>query len=629
MIELSVSGLTKSFQVGNQILCGLSFQVDTGERVGLLGRNGAGKTTLFRILTGELEPDEGDVVLAPGRRIGLISQIPVYPPEYTVELVLETAFQRLRDLEQKMKVLTGKMEQGDTDPDLLEQYDKICAAFQAAGGYDTATALNKVCNGLGISPEMRAQLFDELSGGERTRVNLARLILEDTDVLLLDEPTNHLDLRATEWLEDYLEKFHGTVLAISHDRWFLDRVVQRIVELRDGQAELYPGNYSFYVQERQHREQERLRQYEKEQEEIQRLQETARKMHEHNTEHLHKRAFSIEKRIERIQSMDRPARRRAMKAAFGEMEFHGDLIFEVNNLSKSFDQRTLFSGVNLQVIGGERVALLGDNGAGKSTFLKLLLREMNPDSGAIRFGPSVKVGYLPQIVEFSHPERTLVDTMLYETNCSTQAARDRLGAFLFRGEDVFKPVSALSGGERSRLRLCILMGQQINLLILDEPTNHLDIDSREWIESALEDYGGTLLFVSHDRYFIRRFASRVWMLDNGAITDYKGTYDQYLQYVQRQAAFAPPAAKVPVEKKEKPKRPGGTKQLEKQVSAAERQVEQAEGQLEQLNQEMEQYACDYVKLQELGEQRSRLEQQLADLYETWEELAAQLEDAKG
>lgn len=629
MIDISVSGLVKEFEVGNKILDGLSFQVDTGERVGLLGKNGAGKTTLFKILTGELDWDEGEIALAPGKRIGLISQIPVYPPEYTVEMVLNTAFDRLTAMEEEMGELTRRMEAGENDPVLLRRYDTLSASFEAGGGYDTVTALNKVCNGLGISRDMREQFFDDLSGGERTRVNLARLILEDTDILLLDEPTNHLDLHATEWLEEYLDKFRGTVLAISHDRWFLDRVVSRIVELEHGKAEFYSGNYSFYVVEKQRRYEEKQRQYEKEQAEIQRLRETARKMHEHNTELLHKRAFSIEKRIERIQTTARPDKARSMKAAFGEKEFHGDEVFTIKGLAKGFDGRTLFSGVDLEVVGGERIALLGDNGTGKSTFLKILLGEEQPDAGKIRFGPTIKVGYLPQIVQFDHPERNLVDTMLYETNCTTQTARDRLGAFQFRGEDVFKPVSALSGGERSRLRLCILMDQKINLLVLDEPTNHLDIASREWIESAVEDYDGVLLFVSHDRYFIDRFAGRVWMLEDGQITDFKGTYAQYKEKLARKAAA--PAAKEPeakTEKKEKPKRTGGTKMLEKEVAAAEREVEKAEIRMDELTQAIEENAVDYLKLQELYEQRNALEDEIAHLYAVWENLAAELEEAR-
>lgn len=632
MIDISVSGLVKEFEAGNKILDGLSFQVDTGERVGLLGKNGAGKTTLFKILTGELDWDEGEITLAPGKRIGLISQIPVYPSGYTVETVLNTAFDRLTAIEEEMDGLTRRMEAGENDPALLRRYGALSAAFEAAGGYDTATALNKVCNGLGISRDMREQLFDDLSGGEKTRVNLARLILEDTDILLLDEPTNHLDLHATEWLEEYLDKFHGTVLAISHDRWFLDRVVARIVELENGRAEFYSGNYSFYVVEKQRRYEEKLKQYEKEQAKIEQLEKAAEQLRVwaySGMDKTYRRAKSMEKRIERMRTTDKPTKDKAMTAAFGEREFHGDEVFTVKALAKEFDGRTLFSDVNLEVTGGERITLLGDNGTGKSTFLKILLGEERPDAGKIRFGPTVKVGYLPQIVQFDHMERNLVDTMLYETNCTTQAARDRLAAFQFRGEDVFKPVSALSGGERSRLRLCILMDQKINLLVLDEPTNHLDIASREWIESAVEDYEGALLFVSHDRYFIDRFAGRVWMLEDRKITDFRGTYAEFKAKQERKASVPPKQPEPKPEKKEKPKRAGGTKMLEKQVAAAEREVGKAEIRMDELCQAMEANAADYLKLQEIEEERAALEEELAHLYAVWESLAAELEEAQG
>ena len=634
MIEISVSNLSKEFEVGNKILDGLSFQIDSGERVGLLGHNGAGKTTLFKILTGELDYDEGEIAIAPGRRIGLISQIPVYPPLYTVEMVLNTAFERLKAIEAEMIELTKRMEAGESDPAILRRYDALTVSFEAGGGYDTDTALNKVCNGLGISRDMREQYFDDLSGGERTRVNLARLILEDTDILLLDEPTNHLDLHATEWLEEYLDKFKGTVLAISHDRWFLDRVVSRIVELQNGKAEFYSGNYSFFVVEKQRRYEERLKQYEKEQAKIEQLEKAAEQLRLWafmGNDKTYRRAKSMEKRIERMRTTDKPTKAKAMTATFGEREFHGDEVFTVKGLTKGFDGRTLFSGIDLEVLGGDRIALLGDNGTGKSTFLKILLGEEAADGGTMRFGPTVKIGYLPQIVQFSHPERNLVDTMLYETNCSAQEARDRLAAFQFRGENVFKPVASLSGGERSRLRLCILMDQKINLLILDEPTNHLDIASREWIESAVEDYEGVLLFVSHDRYFIDRFANRVWMLENQQITDFKGDYESFKERQARLAQLQL-AAKQPEpkpEKKEKPKRTGGTKMLEKQVAAAERDVEKAEIRMDELTREMEENASDYLKLQELEEQRAALEDELAHLYAAWENLAAELEEARG
>ena len=632
MIDIAISGLVKEFEVGKKILDGLTFQVDSGERVGLLGKNGCGKTTLLRILTGQLDWDEGEVVLAPDKRVGLISQIPVYPAGYTVEDVLDTAFRPLREMEEEMEQLAARMERGE-DPALLRRYDQLTAAFEAGGGYDTDTRKNKVCSGLQIGPGMREQLFDRLSGGEKTRVNLGRLILEDTDILLLDEPTNHLDLKATEWLEEYLDKFKGTVLAVSHDRWFLDRVVDRVIEIQEGKAEFYSGNYSFYVVEKERRYQEKLKQYEKEQAKIQQLEKAAEQLRiwaYSGNDKIFKRAQSMEKRIERMRTTDRPTRERKMEVRFGEREFRGDEVLTIKGLSKSFGQRALFSGVDLEVVGGERIALLGDNGTGKSTLIKILMGEEGPDEGKIRMGPTVKIGYLPQIIHFDHPERSLLDTMLYELDCTAQTARNRLASFKFRGEDVFKPVSALSGGERSRLRLCMLMDEKINLLILDEPTNHLDIQSREWIEEAVEEYEGNLLFVSHDRYFIDRFATRVWVLEDGQVTDFRGSYGEYRAARERKQAQAVPApAAAPAEKKEKPRRPGGTKNLEKEVAAAERAVAKAEEQMYELGLQIEEAASDYLKLQELYEQREALEEEILKLYGTWERLSAELEEARG
>ena len=635
MIDIQLTGLVKEFEVGRKILDGFSLQVDTGERVGLLGRNGAGKTTIFRIITGEVEADEGTVTIAPGKRVGLISQIPVYPEGYTVEDVLDTAFERLHNIERELAELGMKMGDHPTQS-VMERYDKLTAAFEAGGGYHTKTQLNKVCNGLAIDQDMRGRLFSALSGGEKTRINLARLILEDTDILLLDEPTNHLDLNATEWLEEYLERFPGTVLAISHDRWFLDKVVRRVVELQDGKAELYSGNYTFYVEEKERRYQERLRQYEKEQAKIAQLEQAAQQMRLwafQGNDKQYKRAINMEKRIERMNTTAKPTREKKMTTRFGEREFHGDEAMVVTGLSKHFGDRTLFSDLNLEVAGGERIALLGDNGTGKSTFLKILMEEEAPDQGSIYLGPSIRVGYLPQIIHFDHPERNLVDTMLYAQNCTTQEARDRLASFRFRGDDVFKSVSTLSGGEQSRLRLCMLMDSKINLLVLDEPTNHLDIDSREWMEEAVAEYGGNLLFVSHDRYFIEKFATRVWMLEDGKIQDFRGTYGEFRAWRERQAQLKNAAkAQVQPEKpkaEEKPKRSGGTKELEKQVRSAERAVEKAEIRLDELTGELEAAASDYLKAQELYEERSRLEDELAHLYTQWENLAAQLEEAKG
>ncbi len=631
MIEISVNGLKKSFEIGNNILDGITFQVETGERVGLLGRNGAGKSTLFRILTGELDADEGDVVIARNRRLGLISQIPIYPVGFTVEDVLQTAFSRHRKLSEEMERLTAAMAAGDSSEETLRRYGELAAKFEGIGGYDTDTAVSKVANGLSISKEMRAQLFDSLSGGEKTRVNLGRLILEDTDVLLLDEPTNHLDLHAVEWLEDYVRRFKGTVVTISHDRYFLDRTINRVIEVCDGKAEFYPGNYSFYAIEKERRYLEKLRRYEKEQAEIQRLTETATKMHEHGTELLHKRAFSIERRIERIRQTEKPTRARSMTNRFGEKEFFGDEVMQVRDMDKSFGDRQLFHGVDLRVEGGERIALIGDNGTGKSTLLKILMDEEQPDRGWVKYGPTVRTAYLPQIIHFDQPGRNLVDTMLYaKRGMSTQTARDRLGSFNFRGEDVFKPVSVLSGGEQSRLRLCMLMDEEINLLVLDEPTNHLDIDSREWIEEAVEAYEGTLLFVSHDRYFINRFATRIWELEDGVITDYPVPFGRYKEIKEREKALAYAQPQPKSEKKAdkpKPAPKGGKAQqaARKQLTICEREMEKLEGEIRALESELEANACDYEKYSALYAQKEALDGQLLELMGRWEKLAEEAE----
>ena len=629
MIDISVSNLVKEFEVGNKILNGLTFQVDTGERVGLLGPNGCGKTTLLRILTGVMDYDEGDVVLAPGKRLGLISQIPVYPAGYTVEDVLATAFEPLHRMEGEMTQLATEMAQGNTDPAVMSRYDKLTAAFEAAGGYDTQTKTNKVCNGLSIPQAMREQLFDKLSGGEKTRVNLARLILEDTDILLLDEPTNHLDLRATEWLEEYLEKFKGTVLTVSHDRYFLDKVVDRIIEIQEGKAEFYSGNYSFYAVEKERRYEEKLKQYEKEQAKIQQLEKAAEHLRTwaySGMDKTFKRAQSMEKRIERMRVTDRPKKERKMEVRFGEREFRGDEVLTIKNLKKSFGDRTLFSDVNLEVAGGERIALLGDNGTGKSTLIKILMGEEEPDSGKLRMGPTVKIGYLPQIIHFSHPERSLVDTMLYDLDCTAQTARNRLAAFKFRGEDVFKPVSALSGGEQSRLRLCMLMDDEVNFLILDEPTNHLDIASREWIEEAVEAFDGTLLFVSHDRYFINRFATRVWELEEQRITDYPMGFARYRKIKAEQSAKKAEPEKAVKEKSltEKPQRGNKNQQAaRRQLTICEREIAQQEEALAALDARLEEAASDYEKYSALYTEKEAQEQKLTELMERWEALAAE------
>ncbi len=618
MVDIQVKNLTKFFVIGENLLQGLSFDIQEGERVAILGRNGCGKTTLFKILTGEMDYDDGEVYINPNKRLGLISQIPKFPDGYTVEDVLRSAYRELYAIRKKMERLERQMESGDGD--VLREYDDLSNRFSSGGGYEMDVEVDKICNGLAITQEQRRQDFASLSGGEKTRMNLARLLLEKTDILLLDEPTNHLDLHSVEWLEGYIKTFKGTVLAISHDRYFIDQIAQRVIEIVDGHGEFYSGNYSFYMDEKQARFDLQMKQYETEQAKLKQLGYTVERMKGWgiNNRTLYRRAMSIQHRMERIRKTERPKQERTMKATFGQKEFNGDVVLTVKNLEKSFGDRTLFSQVNLRVEGGERIALLGDNGTGKSTFIKCLLGEEG-FQGKITFGPTVKWGYLPQIIHFDHPERTLYDTMLYEKNCTPQVARDRLGQFLFSGEDVFKTVGTLSGGEQSRLRLCMLMDEKINLLILDEPTNHLDIASREWVEAAIEEFEGVLIFVSHDRYFIEKFAERIWDLQDGVIRDYPCGYGKYrsiLEHEKMAKQALPTGGKEKKEKKEKPK--GGTKDQEKLVRRLEREIEKQEQAIAALDEQIEAAAADYQELTRLLGEKEAGENQLMELMEQWE-----------
>jgi len=624
MVDIAVKNLTKFFVIGENLLEGLSFEIQEGESVAILGRNGCGKTTLLNILTGQMDFDDGEVYVNPNKRLGLISQIPRFPDGYTVEDVLRSAFSDLTRAKRRMEELEQQMASG-TNEEQLREYDMLVNRFQSGGGYEMDVEVDKICNGLGIQPEQRCQTFSSLSGGEKTRVNLARLLLEKTDILLLDEPTNHLDLRSVEWLEEYINNFKGTVLAISHDRYFIDRVAKRVIEIVDGHAEFYSGNYSFYITEKQARFDLQMKQYEQEQAKLKQLGYTVERMKGWgiNNRTLYRRAMSIQHRMERMKKTEKPKTERTMRATFGEKDFSGDVVFKMKNVSKAFGDRTLFSDVNLNVAGGERIAILGDNGTGKTTFIKCLLGDEDC-AGKIQFGPTVKWGYLPQIIHFAHPERSLYDTMLYEKNCTPQTARDRLGAFMFQGEDVFKQVGNLSGGEQSRLRLCMLMDEKINLLILDEPTNHLDIASREWVEAAIEEFEGVLLFVSHDRYFIEKFAERIWLLEDGRIRDFACGYNKYRSILEHEEAAKFPVTAPVKQKKEKPR--GGTKETEKLIRRLEREIEKQEQLIALFDEKIEAAAADYQELTRLLGEKDAAEAVLLEQMEAWEEAQASLED---
>ncbi len=643
-IDIEVRNVTKAFVIGQNILEHLSFEVLRGEHVGLLGKNGAGKTTVLRMLTGRIEPDYGTAMVAQGRRAGLMSQIPRFPETYTGEDVLRDALKRFDRMRAQMAALEHELGEDPSESN-LSRYDRLRTEFEVAGGYDAERNLNVIANGLGVTAELRARPFRELSGGEQTRINLARLLLEDTDILLLDEPTNHLDMAGVEWLEKYVKSFKGTVLVVSHDRYFLDQTVTRIVEIKNKRAEIYNGNYSFYEVERERRYLEEMRRWEKDEAEIKRLSQSRDRLYQWGTgnKNLMKKSFAIQSRIDRIQrdQVERPNKEKRMKVLFKEQDFRADELLVLRGLSGGYEDKVLFHDVNLLVEGDERIAILGDNGAGKTTFLNTLLGILPPMTGYALKGPAVKLAYLPQLVRFEDPNLSLYDEMLYHGGFEPQEARDRLGAFGFSGDDVFKPLFTLSGGEQRRLKLCILMKEEINLLILDEPTNHLDIASREWIESALDSYSKALIFVSHDRYFINRYANRIWEMRGGELHEYKCGYETFKEQThlreererqQRKREIQEEHAEKREEKQrqreERLKKPN-LKNIQRNVLRLEKEIADLEARLEELATAQAEAASDYEKLMQLSETQAALERELEEKMASWEELSETAEDLKG
>lgn len=619
MIDISVRELNKSYGA-NEILKGITFDVNRGERVGLIGDNGSGKTTLFKILCGELDYDSGEVHIAPNTRIGMIQQIPDYAPNLTVQQVLRDAFSYIDELDAKIKRLELQMEVYHDD-DLLKRYGELTARYEHLGGYEIDTQIEKTANGLGISEAMRAQLFSELSGGEKTRISLARAILQNTDILLLDEPTNHLDVDAVEWLENYLSSYEGTVVIISHDRYFLDRTVKRIIELEDTEIFFYPGNYSYYMEEKQARYLEQKKKYEAEQKKIAQLEFTAQRLHGWGmgNKRLQVRAFAMERRIERLRKTEKPKEHKnTLKASFTERGFHGDEVFITRDIHHSFGDRVILDNINLKMKNGDRIALIGANGSGKTTFLNILVNNIKAQGGAIKFGPSVKAGLLPQVVKFEDEGRNLVDTLIYALNLTPASARNHLAAFDFTGDEVFEKVSTLSGGERSRLMLCLLMAREINLLILDEPTNHLDIISREWIEEAIYRFEGPLLFVSHDRYFLNKFTNKIWALENGKIEEFEGNYEAYRDMCARREIYRQSAPAVQKKTEEKPKT--RSKNTEKKIALLEREIAQLEEKLKEIDGLMLEAGSDYARIEELMANQAECNEKLESLYDEWGEL---------
>ena len=629
---LSCSNICKSFGE-NDILKQVSFHIEDHEKAAIVGINGAGKSTLLKVLIGKLNADDGVVTWAKGASIGYLAQHQdlegaetIYDALLEVKKPVIQMEARIRSLELEMKSASG-----DELETKLSEYSRLNHEFEMADGYSYQSEITGVLKGLGFTEDEFSKPITALSGGQKTRVSLGKLLLTKPDILLLDEPTNHLDMESIAWLETYLRNYSGAVIIVAHDRYFLDRTVTRIIEIQDGKAEFYSGNYSFYAIEKERRYQERMKQYLKEQAKIAQLEKAAEQMHLWafmGNDALHKRAFSMEKRIERMRTTAKPTKARKLEARFQSREFKGDEVLQIKGVSKAFGEKRLFEDVYLRCEGGERIALLGENGTGKTTLLNMLTGSERPDSGVIRLGPAVKAAYLPQVIHFEHPERSILDTMLYELDITPQSARNRLAAYQFTGEDVFKSVSVLSGGELSRLRLCMLMDESINLLILDEPTNHLDIDSREWLEQAVEAFDGTLLFVSHDRYFINRFATRVWELAGGVITDYPMGFAQYRQAKEEERAAAAAAVQVQSAAPKKNGSRGNRAQqaAKKQLTICETAIARLEADSARLEAEMAENACDAEKLNALYQEQQDVQKRLEQEMERWEELSLQAEE---
>ncbi|WP_341480092.1 ribosomal protection-like ABC-F family protein [Paenibacillus dendrobii] len=613
------------------VLSDINLEISHGEKAALIGRNGSGKTTLFHLLKGEENPDQGSIAIQKGARIGLLAQVPEALEEEMVYDVLLRPFANVLEWQERMRTLELLMSDPEksADPhalaDWLEEYGKVQERFERAGGYEVESSVARVANGLGIPSTQFSRLFTSLSGGEKTKVGLAVLLLEKPDVLLLDEPTNHLDMGAIQWLEQFLAEYDGTVLAISHDRYFLDRLVSKVIEIEDGEAFVYHTNYSGYQKEKEERLLLQFAHYQEQQKKIKQMQESIKQLIQWGNEAnppnpgFHRRAASMQKALDRMVKLKRPVlERKKMDLYLQQDDRSGKQVLLFDQVGKVFGERSLFRGVNGLLRYGETVMLLGPNGCGKSTLLQMILGSEEVTEGAIVLGSRVSIGYLAQQEHPENARQTVLQFYREQAAIEEGEARGRLARFLFYGADVFKSVSSLSGGEWTRLRFAVLMELKPNLLILDEPTNHLDIDSREVLEEALEEFPGTILSVSHDRYFINRLADTIWSLEQGKLSIISGGFDQYqIRPVYENLPEAKEVESNPVpayaSRKQRQSMPKATS------VPWENEIQSSEQQLQILEEQMldPAIACDANRLAELHDETERLKDLLQQLYEGW------------
>ena len=640
---LSCQNISKAF-VENQVLKNVSFHIEDHEKAAIVGINGAGKTTLLRIIVGEMTPDDGQVVLARDKTLGYLAQNSTVDTSHTIYEELLSVKADLLRLEEKIRECENNMKhaEGDALEDLMKQYTSLTHAFETGGGYLYRSELVGVLKGLGFTEDEFSKPVATLSGGQKTRVALGRLLLQNPDLIILDEPTNHLDMNSIAWLETYLLNYKGAVLIVSHDRYFLDRIAGKVIEIDQSKATTFMGNYSDYAVKKEQLRVAAWNAYMNQQREIKHQEEVIEKLKSFNREKSIKRAESREKMLDKIEVIEKPSEVRTdMKLTLMPRILSGNDVLTVEHLSKSFDSHKLFTNVNFEIKRGEHVAIIGDNGSGKTTLLKILNGLVPADQGTFRLGSNVEIGYYDQEHHVLHSEKTLFEEISddYPYLNNTQI-RNVLAAFLFTGEDVFKRISDLSGGERGRVSLAKLVLSNANFLILDEPTNHLDIMSKEILEDALNGYEGTILYVSHDRYFINRTAHRILDLTEGQFVSYVGNYDYYLEKhdtvmaaieanaprnADADSAVAAKAAEseVKLDWKAQKEEQARLRKKENDLKKCEEKIAELEERISEIDTEMSDPAIgtQVAKLQELSKEQTSCQEQLEKLYEQWEELA--------
>ena len=594
MILISVQELQKSFGI-HEVLRSVTFSLQKGEKMGLVGVNGCGKTTLMRLIAGEMQPDGGAIHRNKDLRVGYLAQLDDIPLTDTVWGALLRVFEPIRAMERRMAEVETLLETADPETALRlsAEYQRLTESYNAQQGYAYEGEMLRVLNGLGLKPEMHQRQVATLSGGERTRLSLAKLLLQKPDIILMDEPTNHLDLEAIEWLQDYLTDYKGSLLLISHDRYFLDHVCNTMGELLGGKMIKFTGNYTEYMKKRTADFETRMKAYELQQKEIQREQAIIERYRSFNREKSIKAAESREKRLAKVERLEKPVEEQHVRFTFDARRRSGEEALEVRELSKSFEGKTVFQNLSFKLRTGDRVALIGPNGVGKSTLFRILTHQLNPDHGSVRFGVNIDIGYYDQHQQNLNPQNTILDEVWNAFPKLEQTRiRSALGLFLFTGDEVFEKIEKLSGGERGRVALTKLMLQQDNLLLLDEPTNHLDMDSREVLEDALRDFPGTILAISHDRYFINRFAEKVMVMEQDGVTEYLGNFDDYIEKRDRPRPPVSSLEDEPTrtaqirEKKKNRQQNALLRELKAAVEKAEAAIEQNEREMARLEAEL-------------------------------------------